>query len=236
VRGDLEAPEQTWARWQQAIDHPAESPMVELRFSGPPRRHVLLCLFPIHGGSEGALGVLVRDVTAERELVRARAELVSMVSHDLRTPLTSLVGFAELLLTHDYPEPTRREYLATMLREGQRLTALTDDFLDLQRLESGALALTLQPTDLSAPLVHAATAAGEDPSHPLVVQAANGLPPVLADANRLLQMLTNLLSNARKYSPTGGDSPLCPPQGRRGGSERPGPGAGHPSGDGAASL
>ena len=63
--------------------------------------------------------------------------MVSVVSHELRTPLASLVGFAELLLKRDYDDATRRQYLTVMYQEGRRLTALINDFLDLQRLESG---------------------------------------------------------------------------------------------------
>ena len=143
------------------------------------------------------------------ELAMARAEakdeMVSIVSHELRTPLASLVGFAELLLMREFPEHERREFLTIMLEEGRRLTALINDFLDLQRMESGRQTVVPAPTELTPLLARAAAAMGEDPERPIVVEAPDDLPTVLADPDRMLQVLANLLSNARKYSPSGGD-------------------------------
>jgi signal transduction histidine kinase len=117
-------------------------------------------------------------VTAERDLVRTKDELVSVVSHELRTPLASVVGFAELLLVRPFTEAQRREFLTTMLQKGKRLTALMNDFLDLQRMQS---------------------------ERPVVLELLEDPPLVLADADRIQQVLVNLLSNARKYSPAGGE-------------------------------
>jgi signal transduction histidine kinase len=130
--------------------------------------------------------------------------MISVVSHELRTPLASLVGFAELLLMRDFSEDERREILNIMVKEGHRLTALTNEFLDLQRLESGRSQINPMPTALTPLLEHAIASAGEDPARPITLEVANTLPPVQADADRILQVLANLLSNARKYSPHGG--------------------------------
>jgi CheY-like chemotaxis protein len=127
-----------------------------------------------------------------------------VVSHELRTPLASLVGFAELLLLRPFGEEERREFLTIMLEEGRRLTALINDFLDLQRMESGRQAVAPEPTDLPGLIARAVAAVGPDESHPVLVRMGEAVPCVLADADRVIQVLTNLLSNARKFSPAGG--------------------------------
>ncbi len=162
-----------------------------------------VALRDVRGDVVGVVGSL-HDVTAERGLQRTKDELVSVVSHELRTPLTSLVGFAELLLTRDFTEPQRRQCLTVMLQEGQRLTNLINDFLDVQRVESSGASLNLRPAALRPLLQWAVATAREDPDCPITVALPNDLPPVLADPDRVKQVLANLLSNAQKYSPAGG--------------------------------
>jgi PAS domain S-box-containing protein len=142
---------------------------------------------------------------ASAELNRVKDELISMVSHELRTPLASLVGFTELLQSREYAKAQRKHYLDVMLREGRRLTSLINDFLDLQRMEGGAQMLNLGPADLGALVHRAVTTAGEDLRTPIKVELDDHLGLVIADPDRILQVLTNLLSNARKYSPEGGE-------------------------------
>jgi signal transduction histidine kinase/DNA-binding response OmpR family regulator len=187
------------------LEHAPERPSLELVLKGPPVRSVLALIFPISiAGGELHAGVLLHDVTRERELARTKDELLSVVSHELRTPLASLVGFAELLLNREYEEQQRHEFLTVMYEEGRRLTALINDFLDLQRLESGRQSVHLQPVALAPLLRHAVSAAGEDPLRPIVLRLSGDLPDVDADPDRLQQVVGNLFSNARKYSPAGG--------------------------------
>ena len=161
--------------------------------------------------SEELIYAVARDVTQEvraeaelNELGQAKDELIALVSHELRTPLASVVGFIELLLSREVSEPQRKQYLETMLHAGLRLTALTNDFLDIQRLEGGYKRLDLGPADLRAVIARAVTSAGDDPKTPISVDVPRDLPLVMADTNSILQVLNNLLSNARKYSPAGG--------------------------------
>ena len=146
----------------------------------------------------------LHDITAARDLDRAKDELIATVSHELRTPLTSLVGFTELLLAREFSEAQRKQYLDTMLHEGRRLAELINDFLDLQGLEGGYKRLDLGPTDLRTLIARAVTTAGDDARSPVEVDVPKDLPLVMADSNAMLQVLINLLSNARKYSPEGG--------------------------------
>lgn len=174
--------------------------------AGRPTRDLTVLVFPV-AGADGAFlghGRLVRDVTREREVERLKDELVGVVSHELRTPLASIVGFAELLLMREHAEEERREFLGIMVREGKRLTELINDFLDLQRMEQRPDRLQLAPVDLND-LVAAMTAVGQDAAHPVVLDIPERLPLVQADPDRLTQVLTNLISNARKYSPRGGE-------------------------------
>lgn len=176
-----------------------------LSLHAPIPRDLDTLFFPVPGrdGLEG-FGLLTRDVTRERELDRMKDELIATVSHELRTPLASLVGFSELLLTREFPEARRREFLETMLQEGRRLTALLGDFLDLQRLQSGLVRLRAETVDLGDVLRRAVDVAGNDAADPLALEVDEHLPSVRADPDRVQQVLANLISNACKYSPNGG--------------------------------
>lgn len=178
-------------------------PMVILE----PRREIEVEVSPAmlasDGGQVGAVTVM-HDITAAKELDRAKDELIATVSHELRTPLASLVGFTELLLTREFSEAQRKQYLETMLHEGRRLAELINDFLDLQRMEGGYKRLDLGPADLRTLIARAVTTAGDDPRTPIEVELAKDLPLVMADSNAIHQVLINLLSNARKYSPGSG--------------------------------
>src|SRR5205823_6173455 len=125
------------------------------------------------GASLGGLIELARRYATEVQSAAAAAtaerlkdELLSVVSHEFRTPLASLIGFSELLMTREFDEPRQRQFLTIMLAEGRRLAALIDDLLDVQRLESGRQPIVAQTADLASILRFAATAAGDAPGHP----------------------------------------------------------------------
>lgn len=153
-------------------------------------------------------GVVInaRDVTDRKEALRLKEEMISVVSHELRTPLTILQGFTELLLTNQYSGEEQREMLATVHKESFRLNNLIDDFLDIQRLQSGRMLYHFTAVEL-APFLRETSAlfVQEGGKHPIRLEVASSLPPVHADADRLRQVVVNLLSNATKYSPGGGE-------------------------------
>jgi PAS domain S-box-containing protein len=172
-------------------------------------------------GDHNARVVLAEDLTEsqrlERELAqsharadsnaeisRAKDEMVSMVSHELRTPLASIVGFAELLATREVTADQRKEYLAVMLQEGRRLTSLVNDFLDLRRLEGGHLSMRFAPADISALIMRGVELFNNPGSTPIQTLLPDDLPLVRVDSDSMFRVITNLLSNARKYSPVGG--------------------------------
>ena len=154
----------------------------------------------------GAVAVL-RDVTELRHAERLRRELTANVSHELRTPLTSIKGFVETLLEGAMKdEETCRRFLTIIDSEANRLVKLVDDLLDLSRLENKRVTLELRPIDLGELVARTV-----DKLRPLAQTSRlilEQLVPtgviVSADADRLEQVLTNLVDNAIKYTPPGG--------------------------------
>jgi signal transduction histidine kinase/ActR/RegA family two-component response regulator/HAMP domain-containing protein len=177
----------------------------EMTVAGPPQVDLHVQLFPFSVDQTGGIGVLLHDITAERELVRAKDELVSMVSHELASPATNLTTYADLLASQDYDPAERREMLVTMVEEGKRMTAIVRDFLDVQRLEHGRLSVAPRPTSLRTLIEHSARIAEQDTDHAVILDLSEDLPCVQADPDRVQQVLANLLSNARKYTPAGGE-------------------------------
>ena len=141
---------------------------------------------------------------AERQTVRAEDDLVSLRSHELRTPLASMVGFAELLESGNLTNEQRQLYAGMLLRESRRLYAMIDNALALQRLEAGHREMYIAPVDVHALVARAVRAAGEDDRRPIRVRLPKQLPLVAADAEAILEVLANFLSNARRFSPDGG--------------------------------
>ncbi len=177
---------------------------VELHL-GAPEADLLVELFPVRGEKEHGIGVMLRDVTRERELVRTKDELVSIVSHELRGPLSNIIGFADLLLMQHRGNERATEGATIIADEGRRLAQIIDDFLDLQRIERGAVRTDRRTVMLPAILDRLATIVPADEDRPLAVQAPDDVPAVYADPERILQVLLNLVGNARKYSPDGGE-------------------------------
>jgi signal transduction histidine kinase len=135
-----------------------------------------------------------------------KSELVSNVSHELRTPLASVLGFSDLLLKRDLSEEDSKRYLEVIRTEAGRLATLLNDLLDLQRIERGALDLTVEEFDLNDLLsVQTTLYSAQSALHELVFRPGDGAITVEGDRDRLAQVLGNLLSNAIKYSPDGGE-------------------------------
>ena len=191
------------------------------RFKDGSTVQVLITSHTVNFGTHNARFVLAEELTtskklelemlqtkarvdASAELSRAKDEMVSMVSHEMRTPLASIVGFAELLVTREVKPKQLAEYLAVILQEGRRLTALINDFLDLRRIEGGHVTMRFAPADVSA-LITRAVNLLVDPSGAVIeTRLPEDLPLVRVDNDSIFRVVANLLSNARKYSPHGG--------------------------------
>jgi len=145
-----------------------------------------------------------RDVRRELRLAGLRSLFVSSVSHELKTPLTSIRMFAEILQTKDPPDPKlQTDYLGTIVGESERLTRLLNNVLDLSKIEQDQMTYRPRPTSLTE-VVHRAVQAMEYPlkqeGFTVNIEAPNEVPPVSVDPDALEQALLNLLSNAIKYS------------------------------------
>jgi PAS domain S-box-containing protein len=150
-----------------------------------------------------------RDISADRLLERMKSEFVSTVSHTLRTPLTSIYGFAETLLRQDvlFGEDERRTFLGYIASESQRLTTIVDALLNVARLDANELAVNLAPTDvtdLAEQVVASAQASGTANGHRFVLDLPSEPLRAEADPEKLRQVFAILLDNALKYSPGGG--------------------------------
>ncbi|MGI9145981.1 MAG: histidine kinase dimerization/phospho-acceptor domain-containing protein [Chloroflexota bacterium] len=126
-------PRSAWASWEAALARLDEQPAFDLSLVEGPHRDLQLRLFRVPTGplAESGVGMLVHDVTDDRDLTRAKDELLAMVSHDLASPATNLVSCAELLAVEAMVDPEHGQMLATMVLEGRRLNVLIHDFMDV---------------------------------------------------------------------------------------------------------
>lgn len=154
--------------------------------------------------------LVIRDLTERRRIERMKDEFLATVSHELRTPLTSVLGALGLLASGAAGAlPKAALMLAEVAqRNGQRLSRLIDDVLDLTKLEGNQMVLQLRPTALDALLPEALSSNqgyAQQAGVKLTLELAQACPPVQVDADRFLQVMANLLSNAIKHS-TAGDT------------------------------
>jgi len=142
-----------------------------------------------------------------KELDQLKDSFLSTVSHELRTPLTSIKSFSEILLTYDEDKETQKEFLNIIKEESDRLTRLINDFLDISKIESGRM--QWEPVELSVPevvktAINATQALAAKANLEVKTEISPRLPTVMCDKDRLLQVVTNLLSNSIKFTPEGG--------------------------------
>jgi two-component system phosphate regulon sensor histidine kinase PhoR len=164
---------------------------------------------PLRGADGSAAGAVavVRDVSALRRAERLRRDLTANVSHELRTPLTSIKGFTETLLAGALSdEETSRRFLTIIDAEATRLMTLVDDLMALSRLESRAVPMALRPVRLDALLAEAAGTLRPQAAQHGVALRMPSVPEttVTGDADRLIQVFSNLIDNAIKFTPEGG--------------------------------
>jgi len=166
--------------------------------------------------------ISIRDVTAEKAVDRMKTDFISTVSHELRTPLTSVLGFAKLIdnklkksLFPLLPEDDRKvtkavkqvaENLGIVISEGQRLTALINDVLDIAKMEAGKIEWdmeSLSVVEIVERAIAAVSSLLEESRIELVREIADDLPEAIGDRDRLIQVVINLLSNAIKFTDKG---------------------------------
>lgn len=163
---------------------------------------------PVRAGSEAGAVLVLHDISELRRLERVRRDFVANVSHEFKTPLTAIQGFAETLLAGALAEPENSRRFVEIIREhAARLARLTDDLLKLSSIEAGKLELELRaviPAELVESCLETTRLAAAAKRLRLEAAVPAGLPPVRADQNRLREVLQNLLDNAVQYTPPGG--------------------------------
>ena len=185
-------------------------PLPRVTLDAPVHRVFQPHVAPLHGDPEQGGGhvILFADVTEIEELSQLKTDLVSVTSHEFRTPLTIMKGAASTLSAHwaVVDEATRNEFLGEIVKQCDRLDRMTRHILDISRIEAGR-ALDLQRSDVEPDeLIRAVVALQTTASttHRIEVQLADALPTVCIDRDKVEQVLINLVSNAIKYSPDGG--------------------------------
>ncbi len=180
----------------------------EVVLSVPDRRRVrtLMNATPTHAGEPGAgsMVVTLQDLAPLDQVERLRTEFLGLVSHELRTPLAAIKGAGVTLLEeparHDRAE--MREFFRVIVEQADRMRDLVADLLDAGRIDSGTLSVSPGPTPV-ADLIEGARSAflNGDSRQAVTVDLEDGLPPVMADRHRVVQVLNNLLANAARHAP-----------------------------------
>ena len=211
LRGLFEASDslERWLAWSTADQqHTFREPQVQVASS---QRVFALSSLPVKDVHQTYIGRLYvwYDVTHELEVERMKSDFVSTVSHELRTPLTSIKGYTDVILTDEtLGELTelQRDFLNIIQNNVCRLERLVFDLLDLSHLESGKLELHLEALNLNlliSALMPSFQPAWDKKRQTFTLHLPDESPMVLGDTERVTQILTNLLSNAHKYTPEG---------------------------------
>jgi PAS domain S-box-containing protein len=183
----------------------------EITFRDVRPNHYMLRMAAVTGGENGdgpVLGIVasLSDVTRQHELQQTKNDVISLVSHEMRTPLTAIQGMTELLADYELEPARRREMHLAINDEVKRLTRMITEYLDITRLESGATEVRLSPVRVESLverillLLDPVAARG---GIRLVRRFSRSLPPLLADPDLVSRAVENLVSNAIKYSPSG---------------------------------
>ena len=170
-----------------------------------------LLLAPFDRGEDGGgVLVVVHDVTQQRKNEEMRREFVANVSHELRTPLTNIRSYAETLADNagDIPPAMEKKFFGVILNESDRMTHIVQDLLTLSRFDSGRDELKLSRFSFASAvqdLYQAVYMEAQRHNHTLVMKLEEGLPEVVADRERIMQVMMNIVSNSIKYTPDGGE-------------------------------
>lgn len=189
---------------REVVDAVLQGDAVQDRELEIDQRAVLMNARPL---SSGGAVLVMHDLTDLRRLEAVRRDFVANVSHELKTPLTSVSGYAETLLGDAPDDETTRRFLTTILENARRMQRLVDDLLDLARIESGRWQPEPEPVELAAAARDTWAELADRPQAESVefgIDVAAGAERVLADSDALHQVLTNLLDNSLRYSAPGG--------------------------------
>lgn len=183
---------------------------------GPSQQHYLYSVMPVHAGQEDVVSMvlLLRDITRLKELDRLKSEFVMAASHELKTPLTGIAMSVSLLREKSMHKLDAKEgeLLLAADEEVQRLTTLVNDLLDISRIEAGKMPIELDTVPLDLLFEKAVSvfkAQANEKKIELSCKLAADLPRIRADVNKITWVLTNLISNALRYTDAGGSIRLA---------------------------
>ncbi len=192
----------------QQLSHAETVRAEEIVLSVPDGRRVsvLVNATPIHAedGAVASVVVTMQDLAPLEELERLRAEFLSMVSHELRAPLTSIKGSAATLLeaSSQLDPAERHEFFRIIADQADHMRSLISDLLDAGRIDAGTLSVSPEPSDVAALVDQARnTFLSGGGRHRILLDLPPDLPRVQADRQRLVQVLNNLLANAARHAP-----------------------------------
>ena len=179
----------------------------EERWEG--ERFLQLLLAPFDRDRQGGVLVVLHDVTQQRKTQDMQREFVANVSHELRTPLTNIRSYAETFSDSagELPPTTEKKFLGVILNESDRMTHIVQDLLTLSRFDSGKdeLHLVRFPFDVAVQdLYNAVYMEAQRHDHKMKLRLEPDLPAIVADRERVLQVMMNIVSNSIKYTPNGG--------------------------------
>jgi two-component system, OmpR family, phosphate regulon sensor histidine kinase PhoR len=191
--------------WRMAREGQRQTTMLEI---GPQHLFLQVTGMPLKASLKGSTLILFQDLTQLRRLETVRRDFISNVSHELRTPLASLKALAETLMEGALDDPpAAQRFIIRMETEIDNLTQLVNELLELSRIESGKVPLSfhrIQPCDLLSPAFERMTLQVERAGLSLVMDCPPDLPAVFADPDRITQVMINLVHNALKFTPPGG--------------------------------
>lgn len=195
-------------------EHGQESPTFTLHVDGAERFYNVEAVPLVRPGGTGAGAVVIlKDVTYYKQIDRLKSEFVSTVSHEFRTPLTSITLGIGLLRESPLigPDTREAELLAAVAEESERLTRLVGELLDLSRMEAGRMEFVMAPIPANTLLERSAGPfrnQAEEKGVKLTLSLTGDEPLVEADGDKITWVLTNLISNALRYTPPGGSITL----------------------------
>ncbi len=181
-----------------------EAQKAEIVIFLPKRRHYECQIIPVIYGDENNYMILLRDVTKERELDEMRREFISNVSHELKTPLTSIHGYAETLMDMELGDESGvvKQFVNIIEKESGRMTRLINDLLDLEKLESASSGFSMENVNLDEVLEYVneiIEPLAEESGVELIYDSKDDI-TLVGDFDRLVQLLLNLTDNAIKYT------------------------------------
>ena len=171
------------------------------------RMSILISSTPINDSGGRVTGVVnvLRDISREKEVDRMKTEIIRSVSHEFRTPLSAIVGMAEMMLEGDVEESSRRKYLSTILGEGMRLSNMVTDLLSIARIESGKESMKLGSVDIGALFEELADSFSGliKKKNATIRRDTGGVKGFVGDREKMKQLLMNLIDNSLTFSDDG---------------------------------